>query len=280
MIIGFIGLGKMGKNLVLNLLSKNIKVVGYDHFSDNTKELVRKGISPAFSIKDLVLQLPANKKIIWLMLPPDYIDNALKELRLYLTKGDTIIDAGNSFYKDSVRRYKDLKERGINFLDVGFSGGVEGALSGGSLAIGGDKHVYDELRLLFSSLSVKDGYSYIGLSGSGHYCKMIHDMIECAIMQSIGEGFELLKSSDFSFNLHEVARIWNHGSTIRSNLLELSEKSFENDKNLDNINSISVDINSVKFAILESIEKEVPVPVMKVMKGTVKDFIVMEYSKN
>ena len=260
MIIGFVGIGKMGHNMVLNLLSKNIKVAAYNKTPEKTKELVKKGIIPAFSLKELVFQLPSNKKVIWLMVPPESVDITIGELRLYLTKGDTIIDGGNSFYKNSIRRAKELKEKGINFLDVGTNSGVEGALNGASLTVGGEKKIFDDLRLLFSSLAAKEGYTYVGSSGAGHYVKMVHNMIEYGIMQAIGEGFESLKHSDFEFDMAEIARTWNNGSVIRSYLMELVEKSFKKDKNLSHVESYVSDSGEGKWAIEDALERNTPVP--------------------
>jgi len=260
MIIGFVGLGKMGRNMALNLVSKNIKVVGYNKNPEKTKELIKKGIGPSFSLKELVFQLPSNKKIIWLMVPNYSVDEVLNELKIYLSKGDTVIDGGNSNYKDSIRRARDLRDKGVSFLDVGTCGGVEEALNGVSLTIGGDKKAYEELRLLFSSLSLKDNYGYVGPSGSGHFAKMIHNMIEYGMMQAIGEGFESLKHSGFEYDMAQIAGIWSKGSVISSHLMSLSERIFSKNKDLSDVDSFINDSGEGKWAIEHALEKNVPVP--------------------
>lgn len=260
MIIGFIGLGKMGKNMVLNLLSKNIRIVVYNRSTDPTIELGKKGAITAFSIKEFISKLQEGKKIIWLMVPSYSVDSIINELKIYLTKGDIIIDGGNSYYKDSMKRNRELKEIGVSFMDVGTNNGVEGALHGSCLTIGGEEKVYESLRYLFSSMSVKDGYIYTGQPGSGHYVKMVHNIIEYGMMQSIGEGFEALYHSGYNFNLKEIAKLWSHGSVIRSWLMELTERSLSKDQSLEKVEGIIEDTGEGKWAILESLEKGIPMP--------------------
>ena len=260
MIIGFIGLGKMGKNMVLNLISKNIKVIAYNRSQESTLELARKGAVPALSIRELISKIEDSKKIIWLMLPANAVDHIINELKIYLTKGDIIIDGGNSYYKDSMRRARDLKAIGVNFMDVGVCNGPEGALHGSCLTIGGDIKVYENLRLLFSSLSAKDSYLYTGFSGSGHYAKMVHNIIEYGMMQSIGEGFESLYHSGFNFSLKDMARLWSNSSLVKSKLIELTANCLEKNPNLENVQPYVGDTGEGRWAILNSMEKEIPVP--------------------
>ncbi|MCL5435082.1 MAG: decarboxylating 6-phosphogluconate dehydrogenase [Patescibacteria group bacterium] len=176
------------------------------------------GINGAYSLKEFVSKLP-KPRTIWLMIPHQTVDELLKQLVPLLQKGDTIIDGGNSPFKDSVQRAKKIKNKNINFLDIGVSGGPEGARYGASLMIGGDKELFGKYEYLFKDLSVKGGYGYMGKSGAGHFVKMVHNGIEYGMMQAIGEGFEVMKKSPFSLDLYSVADVYNHGSVITSRLI-------------------------------------------------------------
>jgi len=220
--IGVVGLGKMGANMCRHLLERGWKVVGYNRSEEETKKLSKFGLIPAYSLKDLVNNL-SKSKIVWLMIPSgkaiDEIIFGKDGLVKLLAKGDTIIDGGNSFYEDSARRVKKLKKFGINFVDVGFSGGPGGARDGASLMVGGEKKIFETLEELFRNLSIPGGYGYFGKAGAGHFVKMIHNGIEYGMMQSLAEGFEILKKSNYKFNLKEIAEIYNHGSVIESRLV-------------------------------------------------------------
>lgn len=216
--IGIIGLGKMGANLARQLLSKEWKVVGFNKIPDVTTQLEMEGLSPAYSLNELFSQL-VKPRTVWLMVPHQVVDQVLDELSVFLEKGDTVIDGGNSPYKESIRRSKELASKNINFLDVGVSGGPKGALNGACIMVGGEKELYEKYEHLFKDLSVPDGFGYMGASGAGHFVKMIHNGIEYGMMQAIGEGFEILKKSPFSPNLRAIAEIYNHGSVITSRLI-------------------------------------------------------------
>ncbi|MGC8776116.1 MAG: glucose-6-phosphate dehydrogenase [Minisyncoccia bacterium] len=224
--IGIIGLGKMGYNLALNLLDKNWQVFGYDkNFNKNEENKIK--ISS--NLKELVLKLQ-KPRVILLSLPHQIVFEVLFEqdgLINYLEKGDIIIDGGNSFYKNSQKIYKKLKKIGINFLDVGISGGPSGARYGPSLMIGGDKKVFEEIEYLFKDLACPGGYTYFGKSGAGHFIKMIHNGIEYGIMQAIAEGFNLIKIADFNLNLKKVAELYNNGSVIESKLINWLRLAYE-----------------------------------------------------
>ena len=217
--VGLVGLGKMGFNLALNLSEHGIQVIGYDPSTDARNKLNKEGIPTCSCMKSLVDKLP-DKKVIWLMVPSGEItESCISEIKGLLKKGDIVIDAGNSNYKDSMRHAVELKEKEIQFLDVGTSGGISGARNGVCLMIGGDRKAYEFLENVFHAISEKDGCLYTGKSGSGHFMKMIHNGIEYGMMQAIGEGFQILEKSEFNYNLAEVAKNWNHGSVIRGWLM-------------------------------------------------------------
>lgn len=260
--IGVIGIGKMGYNLALNLLSKEYRTVVYDINKDNLKGLDKNGAVFADSIQDMAKKLN-RRRIIFLLVPVGRpTDEVIDELTKYLDKNDIIIDGGNSNYKDSIARYEMLKKQDIDFLDCGTSGGVNGALNGICSMIGGDKEVFEYCEKIFKDISVEDGYLYTGKAGSGHFCKMIHNGIEYGMMQSIAEGFELLYKSDFNFELDKIAKVWNHGSVIRSWLIELLYNALSKDKDLSGIKGIMNSTGEGRWTIETALENKVPVPVI------------------
>lgn len=221
--IGIIGLGKMGGNIARRLLDSGWRVVGYNRSPVETKELEKAGMLGSYSPDALVSKLNP-PRLVWLMVPAgkpvdDVIFGKEEGLINYLKKGDVIIDGGNSFYKDSVRRSSALAKKGIGFLDIGVSGGPAGARYGASLMIGGEKRLYDQFLRLFEDISVADGYSYMGKSGAGHFVKMIHNGIEYGMMQAIAEGFTVLKRVKYKLDLAGIAEVYNHGSVIESRLV-------------------------------------------------------------
>jgi len=224
--IGLIGLGRMGENMTLNLLSHNHKVVGYNRSPNKTKKLARKnGFTATFTLQELTNKL-GKKKVIWTMIPAGKpIDNIIKQLIPLLEKGDIIIDGGNSYFKDSIKRYDLLKRKGINFLDVGVSGGVVGARNGACMMIGGDKAIFKRIEVLFKDMCVKQGYGYMGLSGAGHFVKGIHNGIEYGMLGSIAEGMNAIKLQEkrFKIDLNTVASVYSHGSVIESRLVSWIE---------------------------------------------------------
>lgn len=217
--IGVIGLGKMGANIARQLHSKEWRIVGYNHTEDATKKLELEGVQGAYSLKDFVSAL-SKPRTIWLMVPHQAVDEVLGTLTPLLNTGDTVMDGGNSPYKESMRRGKELSKNGINFLDVGVSGGPSGALNGACIMVGGEMELYKKYEHLFKDLSVKDGCGYMGKSGAGHFVKMVHNGIEYGMMQAIGEGFDVLKNSPYSLNMLSVAEIYNHGSVVSSSLVK------------------------------------------------------------
>lgn len=260
--IGLIGLGKMGFNLALNLKRNNYDVVAYD-VNAATLDLIKShGVKTAKSLKDLAEQLQS-KRVIWLMIPAgELIDKTLQELKHYLTVSDIVIDGGNSFYKDSMRRATELNALQIDYLDCGTSGGTDGALNGACTMIGGNKFAFDYCEKLFKDISIADGYLFCGKSGSGHFTKMIHNGIEYGMMQAIAEGFEVLEQSDFNLNLEKVAKVWNHGSVVRSWLMELTENALRKDPGLKSIKGVMHSSGEGKWTLETALEKQISTPVI------------------
>ncbi len=260
--IGLIGLGKMGYNLGLNLTEKNYKVHAFDVDENMVKKLENTGIKPFNTLEELVysLQKPC---VIWLMVPSgETTDKVINSIVPYLQQDDVLIDGGNSNYKDTVRRNKNLKQHNIHFLDVGTSGGKDGARNGACTMIGGEKEIFERVRHLFEDISTKDGYLYTGKSGSGHYLKMVHNAIEYGMMQSIAEGFELLYKSEYEYDFEKVSKVWNNGSVIRSWLMELTESAFMENKHLEGIKGVMHSSGEGKWAAETALDLKVPTPVL------------------
>jgi 6-phosphogluconate dehydrogenase len=233
--IGFIGLGRMGSNMVLNLLDKKYPVVVYNRTADKMQEVVKAGATPSSSISELVSLLP-EKKVVWLMVTAgDVLDKVIDEVVPNLKPGDIIVDGGNSYYKDSQARYAKLKKVGISFMDCGTSGGMGGARNGACLMIGGDKESFEHLKEVYKDLALPDGFAYLGGSGSGHYVKMVHNGIEYGMMSALGEGFEVIKDSGLNIDLKEVAKVYAHGSIVSSKLASWLEESYNEAGYLDAI---------------------------------------------
>jgi 6-phosphogluconate dehydrogenase len=224
--LGYIGLGKMGFNMVERLLEKGYEVVVFGRNEKVVRDIKERGAEPASSIQVLVSALPL-PRIIWLMIPYQAVEGVLKELVPYLDEGDTIIDGGNSFFKDSMKRARELEEKGVHFLDVGVSGGPGGARNGACIMVGGRKEIYRKFESLFRDLSVRGGYDYMGKSGAGHFVKMVHNGIEYGMMQAIAEGFAIMKASPFDLDLMNVAEIYNHRSVIESRLVGWLKNAFD-----------------------------------------------------
>lgn len=216
--IGYIGLGKMGMGMVKLLLEKGHEVVATDPNEAACKEAEAAGAETVANLNEFKEKLPG-EKFIWIMVPHNIVDTVLSDLSSVLSTGDVIMDGGNSNFNETVRRGAELKQKGLIFMDVGVSGGPGGARNGACMMIGGARDKFEKYERLFKDLSVKDGYAYMGETGAGHYVKMVHNGIEYGMMQAIGEGFEILKASDFNLDLDEVSRIYNTGSVIESRLV-------------------------------------------------------------
>ncbi len=225
-IIGYVGLGKMGKGMVGNLLEKGWEVVAFNRTPASTDEIAKQGAIPAYTLAEVVSKLET-PRLVWLMVPHQAVDDVLAELVPLLSAGDTVIDGGNSFYKNSMRHSDELAQKKIHFMDAGTSGGPRGAREGACSMVGGEKEIFDKYEELFKDISVKDGYKYFGKAGAGHFVKMVHNGIEYGMMQAIGEGFEVMKKSPFELNLTDVADLYNHQSVVESRLVGWAKSAFE-----------------------------------------------------
>ncbi|MDN4524788.1 phosphogluconate dehydrogenase (NAD(+)-dependent, decarboxylating) [Fictibacillus fluitans] len=260
--IGMIGLGKMGYNLVLNLLDHGHEVVATDVNHEQVKNIANDGATGAYSIKELVSGLNT-PRVVWMMVPAGNItEDVLTELKNVLEPGDIVIDGGNSNYKDTLRRAEELKEKDLHFVDVGTSGGTEGARNGACTMIGAEPEVFEIIEPAFKDLSIENGYMYTGKVGSGHFLKMVHNGIEYGMMQAIAEGFEILEKSEFDYDYEAVAKVWNHGSVIRSWLMELTQSAFSKDPKLDDIRGIMHASGEGKWTVEAALDLQVPAPVI------------------
>ena len=256
--LGMIGLGRMGANMTERLLRGGHKLITYDRSPEAIQRCVDKGAFGAHSLADFVKQVSL-PRVIWLMVPSgEPVDLTIEQLLPSLLENDIIIDGGNSHYKDSIRRAEKLKQLGIHFVDAGTSGGIWGLQEGYCLMIGGEKAIVDQLEPIFKTLAPENGFAHVGASGAGHFVKMVHNGIEYGMLQAYGEGFEMLKASQFEFDLGKIAHLWNEGSVVRSWLLELAENAFQKDPQLSSIKGYVEDSGEGRWAVLEAVEREIP----------------------
>ena len=259
--IGFVGLGKMGMNMVARLLQDKHDVVAYNRTFEKTEIAVSKGAKPSSSLVDLVQKLSV-PRVIWLMIPAgDPTEEAIQQISDLLDPGDIVIDGGNAFYKDSIRRAEALKQKNINFLDAGVSGGIWGLKEGYCLMVGGEKAIFDYIEPALKTLALDEGYLHVGKSGAGHFVKMVHNGIEYALLQAYGEGFEILNTKkEFDLDLQKIAHLWNQGSVVRSWLLELTENVFQEDPKLESIKGYVEDSGEGRWTVKEAMALDVPAP--------------------
>ena len=259
-----IGLGRMGANMTQRLLNGGHRVVVYDRDPAAVASSASAGSLPAESVADLVSRLAA-PRAVWIMLPAGpATDAVIGELSGLLDSGDAVIDGGNANYRDTLRRGAMLSELGIHLLDAGTSGGVWGMVHGYSLMVGGDKNAFARLEPVFRTLAPGEdqGYSHVGPTGAGHFTKMVHNGVEYALMQAYAEGFELLqaKQSEFDLDLTAIAKTWQHGSVVRSWLLDLAVLALEEDPGLENLSAYVEDSGEGRWTVNESVELAVPTP--------------------
>ena len=260
--VGMIGLGRMGTGMTQRLLQGGHQVMVYDRSPDAVAALAARGAAATSSLEDLGEKLKG-PRIFWLMIPAGSpVDDTIQRLSATLSPGDVIVDGGNSNYKDSIRRAEDLRSKQIEFLDAGVSGGVWGLKVGFCLMVGGKEAVFKQVEPILRTLAPPDGYAYVGPSGAGHYSKMVHNGIEYSMLQAYAEGFEILKASPFTFDLVQLSRLWNHGSVIRSWILELAQAAFERDPELAHIKGYVDDSGEGRWTLQEAIDHAVPAPAL------------------
>jgi len=260
--LGMIGLGRMGGNMVLRLLRGGHAPVVYDRDPAAVARHVEAGARGAASPADLVEQLRA-PRAVWMMVPAGPpVEETIETLLPHLAPDDTVIDGGNSHFKDSSRRAEALRAKGIHYLDAGTSGGIWGLEEGYCLMVGGEKAAFDRIEPVLRTLAPEDGYLHTGRSGSGHFTKMVHNGIEYGLMQAYAEGFEILNASGLDLDLARIARLWNRGSVVRSWLLELTQAALEKDPRLQGIEGYVEDSGEGRWTVLQALDSEVPAPLI------------------
>ncbi|MEE9508736.1 MAG: decarboxylating 6-phosphogluconate dehydrogenase [Anaerolineales bacterium] len=263
--IGMVGLGKMGGNMTKRLILAGHEVVVYDRTEDAVTQAVDEGAIGSNSLEDLVAKLDG-PRAVWIMVPAGKpTESTIHDLSEMLSKDDTVIDGGNSNYKDTINRSEALKEKEIFLIDAGTSGGVWGLTEGYSLMVGGDERAVERLQSIFESLAPAEdkGWGHVGPSGSGHFVKMVHNGIEYGLMQAYAEGFEIMKAKeDFSIDLHQVSEIWRYGSIVRSWLLDLTAQALEEDQELSDIKGWVADSGEGRWTVAEAIDLDIPAPVI------------------
>ena len=260
--IGFIGLGRMGANMVRRLVRDGHEVVAFNRTPEKTREIMTEGADGAFSVAELVAGLPA-PRAVWIMVPAgDATEAMLDELMDVLEPGDTIIDGGNTNFHDDVRRHAKVGAKGLKYVDAGTSGGVWGLQNGYCLMVGGDADAVEPLEPIFRTLAPADGYAHVGGPGAGHYVKMVHNGIEYGLMQAYAEGFEILHASDYKLDLGQIAGIWRYGSVVRSWLLELLVDALAKGQDFPGVKGWVADSGEGRWTVLEAMEHDVPAPVI------------------
>lgn len=261
--LGMIGLGRMGGNMTERLLRDGHQVVVYDRSPEAVAASATLGAAPSSGLEDLVGKLAA-PRVIWIMVPAGApVDGTIALLQPLLARGDILIDGGNSNYHDTVRRGEALAAAGLELVDSGTSGGIWGLENGYCLMIGGSEQAFARCEPVFRTLAPKDGYARVGPTGAGHYVKMIHNGIEYGMLQAYAEGYELLHGSQrFSFDLHQVAALWNRGSVVRSWMNELAERAFAGDPALAGLKGYVEDSGEGRWTVQEGIDLSIPTPVI------------------
>ena len=256
--IGFIGLGKMGLNMVHRLLNDKHQIVVYNKSKEPIKEAEKLGAVATNSVEELIGKLEG-RKVIWLMVPSGKpVDENIDAILPHLKKDDIIIDGGNSYFKESQQRAKLCSQKGINYIDCGTSGGVWGLKEGYCLMYGGNKNAVDFCEPIFKTLAPENGYLYCGESGAGHFVKMVHNGIEYGMMQAYAEGFEILEKSEFNIDLKAVSNVWQYGSVVRSWLLELAHLALTDDPKLEKIKGFVQDSGEGRWTVQTAIDLGVP----------------------
>jgi len=260
--IGMIGLGRMGMNMARRLLKAKHEVVVYNRTAAKVQEIVADGAIGTTTLEEFIGKLHG-PRIVWLMLPAgDVLEDHIRQLSGLLKSGDMIIDGGNSYFKDDIRRAGELNNKGIRYMDAGVSGGIWGLKLGYCTMVGGSKDDFAHIEPLLKDLAPAEGYLHCGGVGGGHFVKMAHNGIEYGMMQAYAEGFELLQASPYKPDNHQVAKLWNQGSVIRSWLLELAAEAFKEDTNLTDVAGYVEDSGEGRWTVLQAVESGVAVPVI------------------
>ena len=261
--LAMIGLGRMGGNMTERLMRDGHRVVVFDRSPETVQKYVGLGALGATAPADVVAKL-TSPRVVWIMVPAGKpVDDTIAALIPGLSKGDVIIDGGNSNFHDTLRRATELEPRGIHFVDSGTSGGIWGLENGYCLMIGASPEAFALCEPIFKSLAQRDGYAHMGPPGSGHYVKMVHNGIEYGMLQAYAEGYEILHASkDFKLDLGRIAAVWNHGSVVRSWVNELVERAFKKDPNLDALKGYVEDSGEGRWTVQEAIDLDVPAPVI------------------
>ena len=257
--IGLYGLGRMGANMVRRLIRDGEhRVVASNRSPGPVDEVVSEGAEGAYSMEEMVEKLD-KPRVIWVMVPAgDPTEQTLLNFAELMDEGDILIDGGNSYFRDSIRRAEMLHERGLRFLDAGTSGGIWGLEVGYCLMVGGDADAYEHAEPALKTLAPPNGYAYLEDAGAGHFTKMVHNGIEYGMLQAYAEGFEILQKSQYDLDLRAISSLWNQGSVVRSWLLELAERAFERDADLDGIRGYVEDSGEGRWTVLEAINEDVP----------------------
>jgi 6-phosphogluconate dehydrogenase len=259
--IGMVGLGRMGGNMSIRLIRDGHQVVGFARSAENRAVVVKEGAEEATSLAEVVEKLEP-PRTVWTMVPSGRAtEQTIDQLSGLMSEGDIVIDGGNSNYKDSIARGERLKERGIAFLDCGTSGGIWGLANGYCLMVGGEGEAFDRVEPIFKSLAPDNGYAHVGRSGAGHFVKMVHNGIEYGLLAAYGEGFEILKGSDFELDLPTIAGIWRYGSVVRSWLLDLLVEAYKTDANLGHVRGWVQDSGEGRWTVQAAIDEDVPAPI-------------------
>lgn len=265
--LGLIGLGKMGYPLSLNMKEHGHEVLAYNRSKGKRDAINKEGVKTVDSLKEMVKSLE-KPRTLWMMVPSgETVDHLIEQLLPFLDRNDLIIDGGNSFYKDTVKRHELLKSEGIGYVDVGTSGGVTGARYGACFMAGGEKEFVDRISDVLRDTAVKDGYAHVGGPGSGHYVKMIHNGIEYGMMQAIGEGFEILKHTSLDIDQTKVAKVWANGSIIEGLLMNMVLQALEKSSDLKEIQGIVDASGEGEWTVREALDLKVFAPVITTALG-------------
>ncbi len=260
--IGFIGLGRMGANMVRRLVRDGHGVVAYNRTAERTREIAGEGAEASFSIAELVAKLQP-PRIVWVMVPAgDATQAQVDELLLHLEPGDTIVDGGNTNFHDDVRRHAQVAAKGVRYVDAGVSGGIWGLQVGYCLMVGGEREAVEPIEPVFRSLAPDGGYLHVGGPGAGHYVKMVHNGIEYGLMQAYAEGFEIMHASSYDLDLSGIADLWMQGSVVRSWLLELAGRALRDDPDLTHLKGWVADSGEGRWTVQEALDLDVPAPVI------------------